>query len=214
MKKIALALLIAGICAAPSLASAEVKPYVRVAGGISMPANTDVNFGDGSEAKDFLEYKSGYAVEGAVGAKMDMFRVEAAIGYQSSDVDKINFEDFSVTSDQIEAAGLKLSASITSVMANAYADFNAGSGFMPYLMGGVGYANVNVKAANSDKTETSADENAFAWQVGVGVGVKAFDNVNIDLGYRYFGTSDIEVEGDGSFNVSSGNILLGVRYDF
>lgn len=214
MKKIALALFVAGICATPSLASAEMKPYVRVAGGIGMPANTDVKFGDGSEAKDFLEYKSGYAVEGAVGAKMDMLRVEAAIGYQSSDVDKINFDNLSLTSDQIEAAGLDLSASITSVMANAYADFNTGGGFMPYLMGGIGYANVSVKAANSNYTETSADENAFAWQVGAGVGINASEDVTVDLGYRYFGTSDIEVEGNGSFNVSSGSVLLGVRYDF
>lgn len=196
----------------PFDASAEMKPYVSLSAGLGMPANTDITY-EGGEMNDFMEYKAGYAIEGAVGAKMDMFRVEAAVGYQSSDVDKINFDDFTVTSDDIEAAGLELSASITSVMANGYADFEVGSGIMPYVMGGIGYADVTVQTAFAGEAE-EASESAFAWQVGTGIGVKASDNITVDLGYRYFATSDIDVEGGSSINVSSGKFLLGMRYGF
>lgn len=213
MKKIAFALFLAGICAAPSMASAEMKPYVSLSAGLGMPANTDITY-EGGEMNDFMEYKTGYAIEGAVGAKMDMFRVEAAVGYQSSDVDKINFDDVTVTSDDIEAAGLELSASITSVMANGYADFEVGSGIMPYVMGGIGYADVTLQASFDGETIVEGSESAFAWQVGTGIGVKASDNITVDLGYRYFATSDIDVEGDSSANVSSSKVLLGMRYSF
>ena len=207
--------MVASICAAPSIASAKTTPYVRVAGGLGMAQNTDAKMTDGTELKDVLEWKSGAAFEGAVGAKMDMFRAEVAFGYQSADLDKFTVGGGSITGDALEAAGVTLSESVFSVMVNAYADFDIDGGVTPYLMGGVGYANVDLKVdGDLLNGPVSSSNSAFAWQIGAGVGVKAAENITVDLGYRYFVTADVD-GGDGvKLNCGASNILLGLRYDF
>jgi opacity protein-like surface antigen len=172
-------------------------------------------FADGTELKDVAEWKSGAAFEGAVGAKMDMFRAELAFGYQAANIDKFSLGDAFVTGDELEAEGVKISESVFSIMGNVYADFDIDGGVAPYLMGGVGYANVDFKI-DGDLVDgpVSLSKSAFAWQIGAGVGVKAAENITVDLGYRYFATADVDAgEGD-KINCGASNILLGLRYDF
>ncbi|WP_185805713.1 outer membrane protein [Chlorobium phaeovibrioides] len=203
MKKIVMTLMAAGLIAAPSLASAETTPYVSLSAGIGMMNNSDVDLESGAiwSASDHdVEYDSGYALEGAFGVKKDMFRAELAIGYQVQDANKV----FDTKWDGLEV-------SLLSFMANGYADFKMDGGISPYLMGGLGFATVDV----SDSS-VSADVTPFAWQLGAGVGVPATDNITVDLGYRYFSTADVDIDSTvyDSIGFSTSKILLGMRYSF
>jgi len=219
MKKLAMALLVAGVCAAPSLAQAEMTPYVRVAGGLGMANDSKEEYG--GDLTGEAEFDSGLVLEGAFGVKIDMFRVEAAVGYQSNDVDKFKDADGTVQ-DMDDMDGYSETGSIKSYMINGYADFDM-DGISPYVMAGMGIANVGGKVTYEDGDgdyfkATFGDQGVFAWQVGAGVGVKATDNITVDLGYRYFATSDItyeRVDGkDLTFDCATSNIMLGMRYAF
>lgn len=197
MKKLTLALLTAGVFAMPSLASAA-EPYVSLSAGLGMMQNQDIVIG-GETHKDAVEYKSGLAIEGAVGTKMDKYRGELAIGYQSNDMDKI----VGVSISDIEL-------SVLSYMANAYADFSSDKEISPYIMAGVGFATITGKSGGE-----STDDTVFAYQVGAGIGMKASEQATIDLGYRYLATDDAENLIDGwAVNFGTSRVMLGLRYNF
>lgn len=224
MKKqfIMLSLLGAGILAAPSLASA-VTPYVRMSGGAGLMNNVGYRF----TAQDKVEtdkMHAGAAVEGAFGIKTGRFRVEAAVGYQSNQVDQFTLKgtgygvNNGLTSTP-ESGDEKWTYSIQSYMVNGFVDFNADSKVSPFVMAGAGIANImNKELTPADAfgvTVLGTSNGVFAWQVGAGVGVQASDNITIDLGYRYFAPSSAEgFAADRVVDLSTSNILLGARYSF
>jgi len=204
MKKIGLALLVAGLMGSPAIASAN-EPYVSVSAGLGMMHDSDLSLASGyvwdtgytgADAK----YDTGYALEAALGMKMDKFRAELALGYQSSEMNEYSGRDVN-----------NVDASVFSVMANGYADFEM-EGFSPYVMAGLGYANIDISTGYYGSS-ISTDESAFAWQVGVGVGVQATDEVIVDFGYRYFQTSDVDFAYITS-SVASSKLMVGMRYAF
>jgi opacity protein-like surface antigen len=148
---------------------------------------------------DAIEYDSGYLFNAAIGLKSGAYRVEAEIGYHTNDFD----EAFWFGGDD--------NMSIWSFMANGYYDIAMNdSGITPYVMAGLGVANVNWSYDGSGGGED--DDTAFAWQVGAGVGFKAADRVTIDVGYLYFATADVELYGS-DVSISKHNIIAGVRID-
>lgn len=75
------------------------------------------------------------------------------------------------------------------LMANAWYDFDMGNDFTPYIGGGVGYADNELKhglLANG----SSGD---FAWQLGAGVNYKISDGMSVGVGYRYLDAGEIEL---------------------
>lgn len=109
-------------------------------------------------------------------------------------------------------------ASIAAFMLNGYYDFQNKSQFIPYLLAGVGFANYNLDpGASSGYTDGSTGVGAF--QLGAGVGYAVAENWIIDLKYKYFMTSDPEIEVEGSTSkfeteCSGHQALVGVRYIF
>jgi len=188
MKKLLLTVAALLICSAPAMADG---PYVSLSGGLSMPNNSS-----GFTVDNAVTYKDGTAVEGAIGLKGQGYRVEAALGYQSSDVDKLFNLD------------VNNSVSMTSYMANAYCDLG-GSVITPYVMLGAGATTISVEYLGY-----TADDTVFAYQAGAGIGLKASDNVTFDVGYRYFKPSNINAFGLSDVTFSSSNILAGVRIGF
>ncbi len=197
MKQKLLALLIAGSCAAPSLAYAAT-PYVSACTGLGIAGDSTVNVSDKNT------FKSGMPWGGAIGLKGDEYRVEAALGYQLNHIDSSTYA--------MPSGGR---VGIFSYMANAYYDYALDKCVAPYLMGGLGGASMSLKEPGS----ADVSKSVFAWQLGLGVGVKATDNVVVDLGYRYFKpgaytVTDAAYGGSVKHTASSSNILLGLRYNF
>ncbi|MEC9486562.1 MAG: outer membrane protein [Prosthecochloris sp.] len=184
-----------------SFAQAAANPYVSASAGLGILTNSDGEIGD-TEYNDVFDYKSGFVVNGALGLDGDMYRVEGAVGYQVNDIDKHLEEE---VPDDADAE-----VSILSFMANGYVDLEMDSApVTPYVMAGLGIASVDF-----DVDGNSEDESVFAYQFGAGVGIQATPNVMVDLGYRYFATSDVEIpahDDSAELDIDSHNFMAGVR---
>ncbi len=191
-KRLFLPLLLAGMWATPAFAT----PYVSVSAGLGLLGDSTVKTA-GLTIDNAFGYKAGVPVGVAVGFKADEFRLEGAVGYQSHTIDEVGAGDIS----------------IWSFMGNGYYDISmADSSVTPYLTAGLGFASISASNGGLDATE-------FAWQLGAGVGFKASENVVVDLGYRYFRTSDVHVADYGlgipaDISIAGSNILAGIRYSF
>jgi opacity protein-like surface antigen len=187
MKKLLLPILVAGMCAVPSLSNAATNPYVSLSGGLGFMNNSSVN-----GVSDAIEYKTGYLVNGAVGLKSDSYRLEAEVGYHRNSLDNVTDENLS----------------IWSFMANGYLDYDMREeGISPFVMAGLGVA-----SASWNWPGGSDSDSVFAWQVGAGIGIKASDKVTFDVAYRYFSTADPTLDGY-KISIGSHNILAGLRID-
>ncbi len=195
MKKMIFPLLVAGVCALPSLAHAASTPYVSLSGGLGLLNNSTV---DGNN--DEIKYKTGYLINGAVGLKNQDVRLEAEIGYHRNEVDSA-----------LDPEPRGAHVSMWTFMANGYYDIPMKDSVVsPYVMGGLGVADASISGGNMSGSLSSTE---FAWQVGAGVGIKATNNATVDLGYRYLSPSDGSFGGT-KVSLASSNILAGIRYSF
>lgn len=107
-------------------------------------------------------------------------------------------------------------ASLFGFLANAFYDIKNSSPFTPYIGGGIGFAQIYVGQGTSTTGVllwNKDNDTVFAYQLGAGVGINAGKNLTFDLGYRYFGTSDVKFDLL-TADVASHNVLAGVRYKF
>ena len=185
--------------ASTAAAQTEISPYLSLIGGYGILNDSDI-VANGMSGES--SYDSGIAIEGAIGVKfdkgMDIFpvRVEAAFSHQSNDDDD---------GDAVK---------IMSYMGNVYLDILTGTSFTPYIMGGLGFANVEgTVGAGLGKH----GDDLFAGQLGAGVGYALTDHIILDLKYKYFATEDYEYS-DGvnklTVDISGHQFLFGVRYQF
>lgn len=129
----------------------------------------------------------------------------------------------------------------TSIMANAWYEYDTGSRWKPFIGGGVGFAWIDVEAkadlgiavttgggfslATGLKVELDADESGFAWQLGAGIGYDISDYQQITLSYRYFNGPTIDkaklsvlgyttVVDDFDYDYDAHSIMLGFKAGF
>ncbi|NOR25027.1 MAG: outer membrane beta-barrel protein [Desulforhopalus sp.] len=181
-----------------------------VGGNLGLAIANDSDVTDSTAPGITLEFESdmGYALGGAIGYGFGNFRIEGEIAYQTNDL------------DQIKALGVSVDAtgdtsSLTGLL-NGYYDFNNTSPFTPYISGGVGVAKVeinDVSIPGSGFSNVNDDHTVFAYQVGVGVAYAIKENLSFDVKYRYFATSDLELDTT-DFEYSSNNFYAGIRYTF
>lgn len=113
-----------------------------------------------------------------------------------------------------------LSGSVTTaaLLGNLWVDFDTGSGFTPYIGGGLGIGYVAAEAETAmGVAALDADGVGLAYQLGAGVKVDVADNVALDLGYRWKGVS-AEISGEGTedvvAHVGSHVVQVGVTFGF
>lgn len=152
------------------------------------------------------EFDTGVVFEGAVGYDFGMYRLEAEIGYRKNDVD--TFSDFGGT---VVGGG---DVDTLSFMVNYYFDFENHTFLTPYFVTGIGFAEVSANDISvANYPVGSEDDTVFAYQFGVGVGYSVLESLIIDVGYKYFATSDPEfdfIEAE----YSSHNVFFGIRCFF
>jgi len=211
MKKILCTSLVAASFVFTASAYSAQGVYVSGDFGVAMANDIDVDLPYAAEDVS-LEFDTGWGALGAIGYRMDNFRVEAEIGYQANDYDQAEFLGF----------GTPLSGDVTtlSFLANGYWDFYNTSKWTPFLTAGLGWAEVEVNDMMfpGDRVGWSEDDGVFVWQVGAGVSYAVNPNFDVELKYRFMMTDDLELadyedlyEVDGP---SSHNIYLGMRYNF
>ncbi|NTU58572.1 MAG: porin family protein [Chlorobiaceae bacterium] len=145
---------------------------------------------------------SGINLMGAIGAQFDSFRLEAELGYQRNNAQKIKSSHGTFN--------LSGNFSITSYMANAYHDFNAGA-IKPYITAGIGLADVAVHNVPDPPVVLSETHSVLGYQFGAGAAVPLAKNVLLDLRYRYFGTDTVSLSNNGDIKVPGNSLLAGLR---
>ena len=150
------------------------------------------------------EFDPGFDVNGIIGFyAADQVRVEAELAYRSNDVDSLH-------SAGTDIAGVG-EASALSLLANVFYDIKTGSAVTPYLGGGIGFATIEFKDITGGGIMTgSADDTVFAYQLGFGIGYEINENTTLDIGYRYFATTNPNLnETDAEY--ASSNFMIGIR---
>ena len=202
-KSILLAALFAALSAAPAMA--EGNPYVSGSAAVTIPG--DVEYSN----DDLTKFKTGEAFNLALGYNFNPVRAEVAVGYQLNAFDQeyiaannaTNNYDLDINGNHLKNFNLKA----LTAMANCYYDIKTSTDVTPYVMGGMGIANL-------DSGDGWVNDTGFAWQLGAGVGIKASDKITVDIGYRYLksdGVKDIDGE---DIKWHSQSVLAGIRYDF
>lgn len=209
MKKlILLSLSFLMICLTTNVFAGE-GPYMSINAGTSILSDSDWT-DDGVPGTTLtLEYDLGFAGSLALGhAFSDSIRLEGELAYQTNDLDKVTQGGASLSMDG--------DTSVIAFMVNAYYDFANSGPVTPFISVGAGFAQWELNdftVTGSSLTPISDDETVFAWQVGAGVAYELNKSTSLDLKYRYFATSDPEIQ-TANFECSSHNIYVGVRFGF
>ena len=162
-------------------------------------------------------YDDGYAIVGAVGYGWgNGFRTELEAGYRNNAIKSGTFNGINV-----RPSGTFNSLSL---MTNVIYDFNLG-GFVPYVGAGVGIARLTSNEISVGGTQVDDQDMQFAYQGIAGIAYGVTENIKLDLGYRYFGTTNPSfMAGSARAGGPTGatlrteygahTVLLSVRYEF
>ena len=206
----------------PTQAADNEGLYVRGGIGINWLSDAD-NTGDISSLNVESESDNGLGLAGALGYRYNKnVRFEAEINYRDNDADSLTITNAgSLTGLTADADG-----DVTSWggMANVYYDFDGvgpvkeGGKLVPYVMGGLGWANVDVDVSAGGVQLTDDDDSVFAYQLGAGVGYDVAERVTLDLGYRYYTTDDPDLTDSSGADFESEyenhSVMASVRYAF
>lgn len=205
--------------------------------GVAVPAGTVL--ASGTPLGWSTEFETGAFVSAAYGWRMASgLRLEAEIGYSSSDVDThtdvtvgggpIGAADAAVLITGSPALGVTVADLVadgrgvirnTSFMINAYYDFDLGGPLGLYAGAGIGASNVKVRYNPSDVDIINSSDTVFAYQLMAGASYDVSETVQIFGGYRYRATSDVNLNINlfpATLDVENrSNILeVGVRFYF
>lgn len=173
----------AALAAASAPAFADVQPYVTVGAGYNLATEADYNAPSVSE---IIDTEAGYQVFGALGyAFARSLRLEGEVAYRNNELD--NFQALGPGPGDVSAL---------SGMFNAWWDFNREGQVSPYIGGGIGLTRVNAEIATDAGApfQIAIDDAdlGFSWQGGAGVAFEVFRGIDLDVGYRYLRTPNLD----------------------
>jgi opacity protein-like surface antigen len=186
--------------------------YIEGNLGGSFPEEIDIS---GEGASGNAELKNALVYGGAVGYRLNDFRVEANVSYRNSDIDRVTVEGFA-----LDGAG---DVGALTGMVNAYYDVNLGMPIRPFVGGGVGVARVAIDSGRDALLQVDDEDTAFAWNLMAGVSYDVSRNLTVSAGYRYLRVGDLEFDasvpglGTGTLQADgfgSHEVLIGVRFGF
>jgi opacity protein-like surface antigen len=108
----------------------------------------------------------------------------------------------------------------TTLMLNAFYDFDTGSKLTPYIGLGLGWMNVDLTYQPGGVGVIRDDDNVFAYQLVGGLNYEVNDSISVFASYRYRDSRDARVRSSllpAAFDIegtSSSTIDLGIRYSF
>ena len=158
--------------------------YVAARGGY-----TDYNLNsyedDNASTKAKADYKGAWQVSGALGYKYKYFRIEGEYIHRDESED-----DYKMYDDYGYAGLYHSQIEVKSVMFNAYFDLMPNYWISPYIMGGIGFADLKFSGYDQDSAGgkynfIDEDKTNFAWQWGGGLSLRLNRCLNLDAGYQY-----------------------------
>ena len=218
------ALALAAAALAPAPAGAEPSGFYASASGLyivprdheSIPVALPPPYGANNWHD--LGMEPGAGMLAAVGRAFgERWRGEVEIGYREANVGTLDG-----WSGAYSGAPLKMAGGVRtlSAMLNGYYRFDV-EGFAPYVGAGIGLAGHRFNARS--KPVTIGDvrghfvfrghDTVFAWQAMAGVTRLVADNVELRLGYRFFGTRTGQFGGD-ELGYETHNLELGLSFGF
>lgn len=130
-----------------------------------------------------MDMEMGYTLGLAVGTEVfDNLRGEIELSVIQSQAG--SFLGYPI--EDVTSTGINL-------LGNLWYDIETGSGFTPYVGGGLG---VGYTELTSDNSDTEIHATGLVYQLGAGVQVAMTDSFALDLGYRYKVMPDADVGGD------------------
>jgi opacity protein-like surface antigen len=154
-----------------------------------------------------VTFDSGFGLGGGGGYDFDFMRVEAEIVYRRNDVNKVSTAEYG----NVDGSG---DMSSFSLMVNGFYDFKNTTFLTPYIGAGVGVAYVDLSSVSAETIRISGgDSTVFAYQAEIGFSSEINETMSVDLGYRYFATTDPSLGGVDS-EYKSHNFLIRFRYAF
>ena len=207
----------AGLAADATVAPVSgYMPYVSIFGGASFLNN--VNTVSSGAAPYSVKTDTGYLIGGAIGLKWnEMLRTEIELSHMSNNANSYNKNGapFSPASGPIRQ---------TYLLGNVWLDIPTGSSFTPYAGGGlgVGFADADVTFNGGIAGYGSRTSGAsFAYQLGGGIKFSLSEKIDLDLGYRYKGMTNVNFTDNQSnnyefngANLNSHNVQLGLTFNF
>ena len=153
----------------------------------------------------------------ALGYRTSLFRLEAAGDYRQAEVSK--FEALGASSSDGNG-----NAGLLTLMANLYFDIPLGLPVTPYVGGGVGLGVVIVDESDATSPVIIDDHGfAFAYNAMGGVSITLSEPLQVLVGYRFVGTSRVELsgvaEGIGQASnfkteIQAHELMVGMRWNF
>ena len=144
------------------------------------------------------------------------FRAGGTVGYQFGKGFSAELEgSYQLAEQKGSADGM---IAVLAFMPMARFEFNRGhNSISPYITGGLGFAQFSADDLQQLLTgATDSDSGlAMAYQFGTGVTYPITGKTSLDFGYRYFGTTDADLELfdiEYSGNMSSHTLLLGIKH--
>lgn len=182
-----------------AIAHAQEETYVSGQFGLRAVEETDASSGS-VDIESELGNAAYYAI--AVGRRYDGMRFEIELARRGGEIN-----NFSIAGTDQAVSGEGLAA--TSLMANAFVDFNTDGRVSPYLGGGLGLARVTADYAGAGGT-VSGDASALSFQLIGGASIQISERVELFSDLRYMrvmetdhaltaplGSSDVSFQYDG-----------------
>ena len=201
-------LLTAAAClygAAPASAQGNTGFYLDGNLGYAFPESVDAS-ASGVDGK--VELKEAFVFGGALGYRCPWVRLELNGSYRKFDTDKVKAQGQSVSGNGDATAVVGLF--------NVYVDpdLDLGVPVHPYLGGGIGGAYVKLDTGDDAPLSIDDEAGAFAWNLAAGLSYDVTEHITLSAGYRYLrfegvDTGDVDVD-----DVTSHEILIGLRYTF
>jgi len=218
------AALIGLLTADPSWAFGN-DPYFALSGGLNFVPDITLDSTSFplSTYPRMLDFNTGFAGTAAFGGRIGTsLRLEKELSYRFNTLDSLTVQ---IEGPQGFDDG---SVSAFGVMANGWIDIPTGTGWTPYIGGGIGAANVHLSLDSNTGApctcwgvDIDSSQWVFAYQLGAGVAIGMGGGITATLDYRYFATSEFSMpftsdggapSGDATGSYSAHSALFGLRF--
>jgi opacity protein-like surface antigen len=210
-----IALAAVAVCSmASTLPRAHAQLYIAGSLGGEFVSDADLRTTT-TNAVTALTFDLGAGGNAALGYAFGALRVEGEAFYRYASLDQATVAGVVQIADGNQSS--------YGAMVNLWYDFYTGSGWIPFVGGGIGYANVNLTidsfTLGTVVTPQTFDQSdwVLAYQFGAGFGYQFGPRTTATFAYRYFMTDDPEWTQNGapqSYEYASHNFQIGIRYRF